>query len=811
MIKRILNNTFKKELLLFCFILIGIVLLFFHQVFLKGYVPFPGDLLISEYNPWKYESYMGYDKGSYPNKAQYFDVIRQIYPWKAFSISELKKGSIPLWNPYNFSGTPLLANFQSAVFYPLSFFYLILPQISTWAILVILQPLLAMLFCFFYSRKIGISFFGSLFSSFSFGFSSFMTVWLEYNTIGHVILWLPLILLSVEHLKEKITIHWVFVFIFSLVFSLFAGHPQIFLYLLIFVTFYAFFLDIAKKNIVRSKFGNTFFVIFLIFIALGISSIQLFPGIELLIHAARNSHPYDFFVNKLLIQPWQLAMLFVPDFFGNPATRNYYLSDTYVGKVQSVGIISLFFIFFTLLSKKNPLVKFLLASISVVYILTTLNPISFFLYKIPLPVISSSTPTFLIFISSFCLSILAGFGLDIWMNKKVTKKMLVVTVIVFLFIFSSMFGGLLISKVAHLISDINATSSLKNLGFSAIFLIISTGLIFLSLKKPNTLKLCLIVIIIFHILYVFRLFQKFNPFVPSSFIFPNTEIVSYLKKHGGINRSWGYANGYLEPNIHTMLGLYSVDGYDPLYPKEYGEFIQSTKNGKITTSFTNQTRSDANILQGFGKADLAKNQYRLKVLDLLGVKYILDRAENGSTEVTFPSDRFKKVYDKSGWKIFENKKACPRVFVTTRVIRYSKREEFNKIFFSDTFDPCTTVLIDNNETNDVKLSNKYSKVDIIDYKPNKISLMVSTDSRSLLFLSDVFYPGWVAKVDNKKIPIVRANYSFRSIVIPKGLHNVAFYYEPQSFRYGLYGSLFSLLVLILYLVYYLTNNKYAKK
>ena len=42
----------------------------------------------------------------------------QFYFWEHFTRSELAAGRLPIWNPYFFSGYPLLANPQSLVFYP---------------------------------------------------------------------------------------------------------------------------------------------------------------------------------------------------------------------------------------------------------------------------------------------------------------------------------------------------------------------------------------------------------------------------------------------------------------------------------------------------------------------------------------------------------------------------------------------------------------------------------------------------------------------------------------------------------------------
>ncbi|MCX6793782.1 MAG: hypothetical protein NTY06_01620, partial [Candidatus Gottesmanbacteria bacterium] len=127
-------------------ILTGICLLFFYKTILLGKVPFPGDLLLTQYAPWRHQSYGGYVAGAIPSKDQYFDVIRELYPWKTQVISALKQKTFPLWNPYNFSGSPLLANYQSQVFYPLTFLYFLMPQITAWTIMVILQPILGSIF-----------------------------------------------------------------------------------------------------------------------------------------------------------------------------------------------------------------------------------------------------------------------------------------------------------------------------------------------------------------------------------------------------------------------------------------------------------------------------------------------------------------------------------------------------------------------------------------------------------------------------------------------------------------------------------------
>ncbi|MFX9069623.1 hypothetical protein ABTN30_20170, partial [Acinetobacter baumannii] len=46
------------------------------------------------------------------------DGVLQFYVWRDMVFDAWGKGQIPAWNSYQLAGTPLLANSQSAAFYP---------------------------------------------------------------------------------------------------------------------------------------------------------------------------------------------------------------------------------------------------------------------------------------------------------------------------------------------------------------------------------------------------------------------------------------------------------------------------------------------------------------------------------------------------------------------------------------------------------------------------------------------------------------------------------------------------------------------
>lgn len=767
-------------------------------MFFSGNLPFPADLLVSEYNPWKYNSYLGYNPASIPNKAQYFDTIRQIYPWKIFSINAIRSGEIPLWNPYSFSGTPLLANFQSSVFYPFNLFYFILNEKIAWSILVFIQPLLTSFFTYFFLREIGITKKSSIFASIAFSYSLFMSVFLEYNIIGQTFLWLSLLLFIFEKLLKKISIFRIFSFSLVFMFSFFAGHIQIFGFVFLFTVIYAIFrLIIINWNKVK-KITFFFFFLFLTILSIGTISIQLFPTLELINLSARTTQNYNFLLEKLLIQPLQLVLFISPDFFGNPATRNYVLSDSYPGNALYIGLIPFIFSFFSIfLIKKSQFIKFFIGISLFLLFFLVRTPLSEVFYLMNIPFFSTGSPTNSIFLLSFCLIVLSAFGLDYYEKNNKEKSKYILTLFFALF-----------AIVWLIILFIKPEISIKNFIYStSLFALVSSIMIFSNvIKSKNFIVITFIFLTIFDLFYFF---QKFNPFTDPRIIFPDEKLLTFIRQEAGLNRVWGYGKAGIEPNIPTYYSFFSTDGYDPLYSRRYGEFIQSSKEGRIVTEFTNATRSDALMAPGYGEGDLGSNTFRLRVMDSLGVKYIIDRKDNASTEKTFPSDRFKLVHEEDGWKIFQNIKASPRAFLTTHYRVFRNNREFEKMFFSKDFDPSKIILLEE-EINLQKKEDFEGKLKLENFKNNEMKFSSNANSDNLLFISDSFYPGWQAFIDSKKTKIYRANYAFRAVVVPKGKHEIIFKFNPQSFSLGKKTSIISLILLLIFSVLASKKPKYNK-
>ena len=85
---------------------------------------------------------------------------------------------------------------------------------------------------------------------------------------------------------------------------------------------------------------------------------------------------------------------------------------------------------------------------------------------------------------------------------------------------------------------------------------------------------------------------------------------------------------------------------------------------------------------------------------------------------------------------------------------------------------------------------------ITQYKPNLLEIQTESSTPAILLLTDSFYPGWKATIDDKPSEILRANYTFRALVVPQGNHKVIFSYKPGGFNLGAGISIASTLFLL---------------
>jgi hypothetical protein len=325
-----------------------------------------------------------------------------------------------------------------------------------------------------------------------------------------------------------------------------------------FALIYAVFRLVEKRE--EKKVSILTFFAFLI--SLLFSAPVLLPAIELIQNSARVSQDYDFLVGNLLMQLEQAVMLFAPDIFGNPATRNFLAGETYPTKAAYIGILPLFFSVLGALSfKKNKIVLFffMTAFLSLVFIIRT--PISELFYSFEIPFISTSSPSNMWFIFSLSASILAGFGMQKFLKgDKVVREFFG-----FCCAFALLLGFAFFSNGENIFIKQLIIPTFLLTGF-----LVGAFLIMRFKKFRLFFSIALVLLTAAELLY---LWHKFNPFSPIETFYPETKVVTFLKENTENERFLGVGQAAILPNLQTQFRLHSPEGYDPLYPKSYGEFI----------------------------------------------------------------------------------------------------------------------------------------------------------------------------------------------------------------------------------------------
>lgn len=757
-----------------------IFLLFFWLSFavpyyVKNKTPFPTTHLVNFFAPWN-----AYENFWQPIKNDAMpDIISQIYPWKIFTIDSLKSGQIPLWNPYSFSGTPHLANYQSAVFSPFNLFFFIFSNIDAWTIIVLLQSLLAGIFTYFFVRSLNVSKIGSLISAVSFMFCGFMTTWMGYATLGYAILFLPLALFAVQKVFETKKLSFLILLSLTIPLSFFSGHFQTSLYFLIFLILFVVFklFDTGDKK-------QTVFSFLFISLGLLLSSPQFFPSIELYLNAPRSG----IFQKIEAIPLSHLTTIFAPDFFGNPVTRNNPIGH-YSEWASYAGIIPLFLTLYIILRKRTKEVIFF-GIIGITSLLLAFNtPLLDLLFNLKIPVFSTSAASRIVVIFSFSVAVLAGFGIEriIADLKEKKRKYFLISSLVFLIVFASLF------IYSQTLLPIYSGVALRNTILPLIFL--SAGFLSLSLITINKrfLVISLVAIVLVVSFDMYRFTTKWQPMDSKNLIFPNTPIMKNFEDIRSFYRVFG--------NVDTgPFSVYyrfpSVEGYDPLYIERYGQFLSTFKNGKILQP----ARSGVDFEN--------RGVYSKKAVDLLGIKYIFYKGGDkgkiwGFPFSSYPKEKFVEIFRDRKYRIYENKSVYPRAFFVKNFVLEKNDQKIIDTMFASNFNLRESAVLEENPG--IKNENSGGSTKIVSYKNNRVLIETNSKSPNILVLTDVYYPGWIAKVDGAPTKIYRTDFTLRGVVVPEGMHKVEFIYDPLSFRLGIVGAFLGTLGIIILI---LLNKKH---
>jgi len=246
--------------------------------------------------------------------------------------------------------------------------------------------------------------------------------------------------------------------------------------------------------------------------------------------------------------------------------------------------------------------------------------------------------------------------------------------------------------------------------------------------------------------------------------------------------------------LAMIAGLEPLRGYNPLDNRRYKEYLQFIAgadqplrplDGPLTFP----------VLGNFP----IKNK---SLLDLLGTGYALqptvlgacgdDWRLEGSGWRVVGNDPAPNGYDFAtggrrplpAYTVYENTQALPRAFIVPEGRPLPERSQTLEALAGADFRTCVLLEGCDGPERPGGASAAFRSVEIVEYRPNRVTIRTGAGAAGYLVLADVWYPGWRCTLDGGRTPLYRANYLFRAVAVPEGDHEVVFTFEPASYQRG---------------------------
>lgn len=277
----------------------------------------------------------------------------QFYPWRDAAFEQLRSGMLPFWNPALGNGAPLLANLQTAVFYPPNWLYLVIPTEYANGFVAMWHVLWAGLGMWAYLGRLQLDRLGRGVGALAFALGGYLIARFGFLSVTSAVPWLPWLFWAADGvITEGRVKYWRYTGYLGLFIGLqlLAGHAQTSFYSLLFIGTYTLWLAYQQ----RPKPTRFLLALLGVALGLGLALIQLLPTYELLNVSPRSTGADLEEALAYSFWPWRGLTIIAPGLFGTPAQGNYWGYATHWEDALYMGFIPIILIVVALIRKKQP-------------------------------------------------------------------------------------------------------------------------------------------------------------------------------------------------------------------------------------------------------------------------------------------------------------------------------------------------------------------------------------------------------------------------------------------------------------------------
>lgn len=728
-------------------------------LFLLLFLEFPGVVLLRQL-PFVSEMAAGSDLWDFN------------YPMRRLLSQGIAHARIPLWTDALNTGFPVHAEGQGGFLYPPNLLLALLPLPASIALSLVAAYLCAGIFLFLYAREIGQSRTASLFAAMLFTFSGFLFGHIRHLNLIACAQWLPLALLLCERYARTRRPAWLLALAPVQALQHLAGHPQTAYYTLLFTGVYLLArlaLSPGKPALAegsRRPAGarlRSVALAALLFagassLGAGLAGAQLLPTLELARttrrHAQRDLRSVTFHTLPLP----HLATFVWPFAFGDPGRNTYSFfwppdgegpQDAVLfwensGYIGVVGLALALYAIVALHRRSRWVIGFATAAVvSLVLAMGKQTPLFPLLWRFLPGMAAFRVPSRLLLVTDLSLAVLAGFGLETVRARLAARSPQWALPVL---------AGLVALSAAELLYYDSRQYALVDARQ--------------WLAPPPVAR---------------AIGPDRNRFRVHTW-HAREEWLEVVHHHNGWQRRPEVMlplHNTLLPNRNVLHGLshfacYSGFGFAPKARVE----------------------REIEILLQAGSPDAQR--LGLRLLGLYNIGYLAapdDLTPAGASRVAiFPVPGSQPV------SLYRIPFALPRAYLCQTATPVRGLKETLVRLLAPGFDPRREVLLD--ASPDALAHNEGAGAQAppgtlrwLRREPESLALQVNAPAGAWLVLNDFHYPGWVARIDGRPVPIHRANGIVRAVRVPQGRHRVTFSYEPAAWRRGLAVSGVSLVLL----------------
>ncbi len=752
----------------------------------------------------------------------------------------LAHGTLPLWNPLIFAGTPLLASVYPGAFYPPNWLFAIFSPGVAMNLVVITTFHLALIGAYLYARRVGMTRLGALVMGLIFAFGGFMISHLGHTSRIAAAAWLPWVLLAIEELAVQPRWRWVVFGACFVALQFLAGEPQMLVLTALICGPYALLSGVLLGNW-RKRLHFAGYAAALVVGGSLLAAVQLIPARELHAQSGRAIATYQYFSDFALPPPQLFALIF-PYFFGGAVVGPYHtlpLPSSFWGQWQYylatgyAGLTGLLLAFYAMLkSRRNPKLIFWVC-VAVLGVLFALGPalpfdLNRLLFYVPgLNIFRGHYRHLLEF--NFAIAVLAGWGIDrlsqsgkVWKSLEKSGKVckppsitmvrlsetlqnfprlfstslakadrwqlaistgtlvILVTLTAAVYVFYAGQWAGTKAAIAPPLTLANAEAWVPLL-----LMIVAIAVVWWHARKASRITAAFVLLVLFADLASFGHFFGWRLKAEKLQLMSDPPAVAFIKAREREASSFRIVTHAPDPFAATG------DRYESLnYPNlSIVRGLQSVNGYDALRLERLAAISGAQTEAGVILDNTAFSQSHVGY-DLLNVKYLL-----GEPSELIAPQRWHKLASFDGIEVYENQRPMPRAWLVGQLAVQSQTDvlrtiQEGRLSGGETFNPATTALLETEDFGgrDFTLpplgAITQPQAQVTRYEPHRIELETNNPQAAFLVLSEVFYRGWEARIDGEKVPVYRTNYALRGLAVPGGKHRIEFTYRAPSLRTG---------------------------